>query len=105
MTPTFTKMGKQILANGVHYADAADDAAATHILAKLNGEGWKPIETAPRDPDAIILAVWPSALQGKGTVCTAIWSETRREFSPWPSPMRGVKFTHWRPLPTPTGAA
>jgi len=105
MTTPFTRTGKQILANGFHYADAANDAAAAHILAELNGEGWKPIETAPRNPETVILVVWPSALQGKGTVCTAVWSETRREFNPWPSPMRGVKFSHWMPLPTPPSAA
>ena len=67
-------------------------------------DGWQPIESAPHDPYTVILAYWPSALQGNGTVCTAIWSETRQEFSPWHSSMRGVAFTHWRPLPAPPSA-
>lgn len=32
----FTRMGKQILANGYHYADASDERAAEFILEALN---------------------------------------------------------------------
>lgn len=33
---SFTRTGKQILAHGYHYADAADERAAEFILAALN---------------------------------------------------------------------
>lgn len=43
--PTFTRVGKEILADGAHYADAADEKAAEHLLSCLTG--WQPIDTAP----------------------------------------------------------
>lgn len=36
MTPIFTSLGKQVLASGDHYADAADDTAAAFIAEACN---------------------------------------------------------------------
>jgi hypothetical protein len=35
MSGPFTRVGKQILANGYHYADGADETAAQHIVERL----------------------------------------------------------------------
>jgi hypothetical protein len=35
MSEAFTRVGKQILANGYHYADGADETAAKHIVERL----------------------------------------------------------------------
>lgn len=36
MTGPFTSLGKEVLANGFHYADAADPVAAEKIASAMN---------------------------------------------------------------------
>jgi len=98
----FTRVGKEILANGYHYADAADETAGQFILDRLTAQGWQPIETAPRDYTRILV------FSNRGVFAV--------EFDPsWGAdgwwlcvdgkhdeyPLRGNAPTHWMPLPSP----
>ena len=66
-------------------------------------EGWKPIETAPKDGQAILVT------DGRGCYCVE-WNE---EFDWWtvddnklgPFRLRGSAPTHWMPLPAAPGPA
>lgn len=66
-------------------------------------DGWQPMETAPRDRTAIILA-----LKG-GRVTVGHWLDNSKTQWPWQGwstdagPMTEPKVTHWRPLPSPPG--
>jgi len=46
-TPIFTRVGKQVLAHGYHYADGADELAAQTIVDALNA---RPVVTEIEDP-------------------------------------------------------
>jgi hypothetical protein len=59
---------------------------------------WQPIETAPKDGSAV-LAFWPKAYQGKGGMYVVLWFDG--QFVPTTMGYRGIKFTHWMPLPAP----
>lgn len=84
---------------------ALEDAAfeAGKDAAPSAPEGWQPIETAPRDRTAIILAL-------KGArVTVGHWLDNSKTQWPWQGwstdagPMIEAKVTHWRPLPSPPG--
>lgn len=49
MSGPYFALGKEVLANGEHYADACDPIAAAHIAASLQRSGWQDIASAPRD--------------------------------------------------------
>lgn len=59
------------------------------------GEGWQPIETAPRDGEELLLtagaAAWLSIVVGQ--FCDGFWLTQPGDFVIHP--------THWRPLPEP----
>lgn len=79
---------------------AVRDETISAIASALGGpdaleqvlEGWRPIETAPRDGTAVLL--W-----GNGPTCAvAQWDS---EASIWSDGGWDVDATHWRPLPSP----
>lgn len=72
---------------------------ACAALAAPAPEGWRPIDTAPKDGTRILLGCFsaPKHRKMEGTVAVAGWSEAGwGPFNPlwWPP-------THWMPLPTP----
>lgn len=111
-TGCFTSVGKQVLANGVHYADFADDTAAKFATGALNKHGhetsvtdnWQPIDTAPKDGSYILLrfdgpfhdlespgvAIGKAIDNGSGWWTTAIWASSTADKPP----------VAWSPLPT-----
>lgn len=68
-------------------------------------DGWQPIETAPRNRTAIILA-----LKG-GRVTVGHWLDNSKTQWPWQGwstdagPMIEANVTHWQPLPSPLGGS
>lgn len=84
MNEPFTRVGKQILANGYHYADGADETAAKHIVERLS--------------DRAMIVAW--LLNGGDRDQHGIWH-------PWDSEMRGYavsfagRIENGNHLPTP----
>lgn len=102
----FTHLGKQVLANGVHYADAADPTAAAFIAeacAAKAGGGWQPIDTAPRDGTDFIGIGNNFGDPDQGThVMLVHWDEHFDAFIESGEMFAGADYlTHWFALPAP----
>ncbi len=111
----FSRVGKQIMAHGHHYADAADERAAEFILAALvradtATNPWRPIAEAPKDDGYECLII-----NDRG-MFVAQFDEAWDEGGWWmvsdgkdfERPLRGNAPTHFAPLPagpTPGDAA
>jgi len=74
-------------------------AAVTAYLAEA-GDGWMPIETAPKDGTKILL--WPGYLMG-GDPMSGWWARLAGKWVSAGEPFE-VAPTHWRPLPAPPAA-
>ena len=81
-----------------HYRKDAR-AAVTAYIAEA-GDGWRDIETAPKDGTKILL--WPGYLMG-GDPMTGWWARLARKWVSAGEPFE-VAPTHWRPLPAPPAA-
>ena len=75
---------------------------ALRALTTEAGDGWHPIETAPKDGTEFLIAY------SDGTVRAGRYLDNSHTTRPWQGvrPMYGAesagrKITHWRPLPSP----
>ena len=84
--------------------DAANTAsAAAARLSELEaGDGWMPIETAPKDVAVLIFVHGETqkAVLQQTPLHGPIWFDTNYDMTTW----NPTSVTHWRPLPTPPAA-
>lgn len=108
-----------VKAAGLH-ADGAvhfHDAARAALAVVRQHEGWRPIETAPRDGTTVLLwGIWAGEINGLSnwpTIDIGEWRGGKSDFlgDDWWQLVTGDAYaawmrpTHWRPLPPPPEAA
>jgi hypothetical protein len=97
MSGPFTRVGKEVLGLGYHYADAADEQAAVSICDALNGGvigHWQPIETAGRGEDDDVF-LWNGVSVIVGNAWESGWVDRCLD---WIMPQP----THWQPVVIPS---
>lgn len=98
MTARYTRTGKQVLCDGKHFADAADETAAQSIVDALANYDamacWADISTAPRD--GTIFDAWTAYGYRLADV---VWEERYGMFFRDDDGVLGDQLTHWTPLP------
>jgi hypothetical protein len=72
----------------------------TEGLMSDQKDGWRPIESAPKDGPVLIA-------EGNGAMCVAVWDRGDDEWMAWGAgdgTLHCIVYpTHWRPLPPPPG--
>lgn len=98
----YTSLGKEVLLDGAHFADATSPEDAARIAAALGR--WLPIESAPKDGTEIDL--WGGSGMGCRTP-DCVWIKTRSGTGWHTRGDKGWEFlheiawepTHWRTIP------
>ena len=78
-------------------------AALTAALTAMPGQGWRPIETAPKDGKLLLLCATPGRwVEKKNVVLAGYWGRNGWVAQHGGHPLSFA--THWQPLPSPPPA-